>query len=703
MASPGAQRVGGVVIDIRGDSDPFMREMKKAEGQARTTGGAMQASMAKADEGVKGVTGSVAALTRSLAPLLASVAILNLGKDAIQAADKFSLMRSRLRLVVTESENLYEVEDRLAQQAMANRADLQATVGLYTRLRQVRKDLSDEAARQIVDQWSKTLIVSGASASEAASATMQFAQAMASGRLAGDELRSILENNSRFALLLSDGLGVSVGELRNLGEQGRLTTDVIIAAMDKAGVSAEEFGKKAMTFGQAMTNVGTALVRLVGITDQALGLSGEIARWTNLLALAVEGLAKFIGEANRQSISQKEVLHDAEDALKKYQQAIVLSATATGKDTEAKRENLGVVRESTRETLKKAEALLAEAEAELVRAQAQQRASGGRDTDAYRIQTTTKLIDALRARADAIRNTLAIETEASVKLAQGFAWARAELERLGVKITPPGKTEAPVIDGVEGVTVPVTIDVIDWSRAEERTIDDILSDIRTSAEQYDGPTLANMLGLDGDIEGLTSDIPEAVEYLGQQFEGMGSTIRDAVASGLMQGVETGDWGDAMRDILYRSASDGLSRAIDVLLDALEQVDWGAIFNSGSSGQTGWAGFFTAIGSAFGGGKASGGAVTAGKAYTVGELGPERFVPMQNGVILPNTERTTFATGSDGKGRSSIHIGGPNVVINGNVDSVTMPQLAAALEAYTRRLPSIIDNRVIDQQGRGAYG
>lgn len=83
MASPGAQRVGGVVIDIRGDSDPFMREMKKAEGQARTTGGAMQASMAKADEGVKGVTGSVAALTRSLAPLLASVAILNLGKDAI--------------------------------------------------------------------------------------------------------------------------------------------------------------------------------------------------------------------------------------------------------------------------------------------------------------------------------------------------------------------------------------------------------------------------------------------------------------------------------------------------------------------------------------------------------------------------------------------------------------------------------------------
>jgi len=87
-------------------------------------------------------------------------------------------MRSRIRLVTQEGDCLYDIEDKLAKQAMTNRADLKETVGLYTRVRQSRADLSDAAMQNLVDKWSKSLIISASSAREAASSTQQFSHTL---------------------------------------------------------------------------------------------------------------------------------------------------------------------------------------------------------------------------------------------------------------------------------------------------------------------------------------------------------------------------------------------------------------------------------------------------------------------------------------------------------------------------------------------
>ena len=73
--------------------------------------------------------------------------------------------------------------------------------------------------------------VSGASAATSAAGITQFGQALSSGRLNGDELRSVLENLPRLAQALADGLGVTVGELRRMGEAGELTGQKVAGAL----------------------------------------------------------------------------------------------------------------------------------------------------------------------------------------------------------------------------------------------------------------------------------------------------------------------------------------------------------------------------------------------------------------------------------------------------------------------------------------
>jgi tape measure domain-containing protein len=117
---------------------------------------------------------------------------------------------------------------------------------------------------------------------------MQLGQALASGRLQGDELRSVLENMPTLAEALARELGASVGELRKMGEAGKLTADVVMPALIRAGQSLNaEFEKMPPTMGRAFSILGEAMSRFAGDPDRALGLSQGIARAAQAAAAAV--------------------------------------------------------------------------------------------------------------------------------------------------------------------------------------------------------------------------------------------------------------------------------------------------------------------------------------------------------------------------------------------------------------------------------
>lgn len=305
-------KIGGVEIDVRADGSLLLADLKRAEAQAKAFGDNA------ANEISRGLSRGLAGLRGALAGLLSGLGVARLAQEAVQAGDAFTGMRSRLSLVVAENENLLAIEEKLAQQALKNRADLNATVSLYTRLRTARKDLSDETTTQILDAWSKTLVISGANAAEAASSTLQFAQAMGSGVLQGTELTAVLENNSRAARLIADGLGVPIGQLKKVASEGKITTEELVRIFTKAEALDGEFAKMSMTVGQAGTNFNTAFTRVVGLLDQSTGLTATLAGWINELANSMIDLGVSLGgpiaqaeaSLNKVATAQNQIIED---------------------------------------------------------------------------------------------------------------------------------------------------------------------------------------------------------------------------------------------------------------------------------------------------------------------------------------------------------------------------------------------------------
>jgi len=821
----GRVNIGGVDIDVRADGSLLVADFRRMEDQANRFADRAAGNVKKLKtDGFDPLGRAVGDVRVQLIALASIGALAGLTAQAVKAADAFSGMRSRLSLVVGEGESLLQVEEKLAQLALKNRADLNATVSLYTRLRTSRKDLDDATTTQILDAWSKTLVISGANATEAASATLQFAQAMGSGKLQGAELTAVLENNSRASSLIAEKMGVSIGALKKLGEEGKLTTEVLVDIFANAGALDAEFAKISLTVGAAGTNFETAFTRVVGLLDQSTGASKMLAGWIDTMAQSLiafgvslsgpiaeaEAALKNLATAQNAVVADTEslaTLHDKlAEAIKTQgtaaQDAARLEIDAVNQRIKANKELIGVYRAQ-------ATAKLAQAEGEL---QAKKRTNGGglydggdpssldyllldvplnekRDTlfstfgypaqqigkqgeidkrfgnrDARLAAATAQInrdIDANRP-LSAGQQALAKFNGEIADVQARLATAKLELKALneavaaGSAYTAPGTKPAPKTGG-GGVTEKAKelagylsdIERLEKSIADIREASDagavggsravvaaLLEYYGAAQDVYDVLERIQKLNADGILtdadatvardlilaEDFKNNTPELDmgDDLGPngetgydedpiasksddptRWDGFRESVRQAVSYGLQEGILTGDWGDSFRDILANATSDAFSRAVDTLTDLLFEllsgVDWGSLIGGGSGGGVG--DFFSSI---FGAktAKAGGGMVRAGQPLMVGELGPEPFIPSVDGFIMPNRVGATLQGG--GNGRASITVGGAQVVINGNLDGVTMGQLENTLNNFAKTLPAAIDARVINRGIKGAY-
>ena len=119
---------------------------------------------------------------------------------------------------------------------------------------------------------------SGATSTESAAALMQLKQALGSGVLQGDELRSIREQAPLVGQAIAKEMGVTVGELKQLGSEGKITTDIVLKALatlkdenlDKLNASFDTGAQAIKDFQVATENLGKALSRIFGPTTIAL-------------------------------------------------------------------------------------------------------------------------------------------------------------------------------------------------------------------------------------------------------------------------------------------------------------------------------------------------------------------------------------------------------------------------------------------------
>lgn len=190
-----------------------------------------------------------------------------------------------------ESGALTAVRQReLADLAIRTRSELGATVDLYTGLMRATQGLGKSQAEvaQVTETINKAFVVGGQSTATAAGAITQLNQAFQSGKLSGDELNSVLEGAPPLARLIAKEFGVTVGQLKKLAEEGKLTSDAVFRAIQNGSAQiAAEFARTNPTIAQSFQNLQTAMTRYVGQADQAQGASARIAA-------AIQGMANNI-------------------------------------------------------------------------------------------------------------------------------------------------------------------------------------------------------------------------------------------------------------------------------------------------------------------------------------------------------------------------------------------------------------------------
>lgn len=256
-------------------------ELQRLNRTAAQTNGLLRGALQ-----VAGITGGVALVQR-------------LAAGFQNLADTFTQVQNRLAIVTNGTEDLRRTTEQLIGVAERSRGGFEAVAQLYARTALASRELGVEQGDllRITESVNKAIILSGASAKEANNGLIQLSQAIASNRLGGDELRSVLEQLPVVADVIARRLGVTRGELRELGAQGKITGDIIIDAFRSAQTAIDQdFARTVPTISQAFQQLENSLVIFVGRLNQATGASAALATALQFLGRNLENLV-FAGAA----------------------------------------------------------------------------------------------------------------------------------------------------------------------------------------------------------------------------------------------------------------------------------------------------------------------------------------------------------------------------------------------------------------------
>lgn len=290
------------VIDAmeRANATADKADLGRAYSEARRAIDAAEKELDQFEQGMKETDQQAGKTSRGISGWQKAIIVANQGLQLAQrlwsgltskmdTSDAIMSVNARLGLINDGLRTQRELQDAVRQAANASRGEYNATASLVSKVSQAELFATNDGAIKFAELLNKTMVTSGATASEQQSAIMQLSQALASGVLQGDELRSLRENAPMLMKYLADGLGVSQGELKALGAEGELTAAKIAEAiMSMSDQIDADFTQMTMTFGQATTlignKIGTLWERLQQpgqAVDRIISKVMELVAWLN--------------------------------------------------------------------------------------------------------------------------------------------------------------------------------------------------------------------------------------------------------------------------------------------------------------------------------------------------------------------------------------------------------------------------------------
>ena len=652
-----------------------------AQANVKLTVDASQATTA-----LRGVNNQTNTLQRSFGGLksaIAGIGITVLARQAINTSANFEKLNVRLGLL-TKASGTFARSQELAAQAqrtfgLSATEALEGITDITARLQPLGVSVDD--IKTTFFGFNTAAKLAGASAIESSNAFRQLAQALGSGRLQGDEFRSISEQIPTILKPVADELGTTVGELKKFSSEGKITSAVVIRALKKieneGGKSlaallkndptqvfknlSNETENLSRAFGDALAPAVLPVIRGITeltkkITDFINSGAGKVSLVFTGIAVAIKGITiitpLLIGQLSTMAISFQTAAINSALASTGLKGVAASSFIAAGGVAKLNLALAGLKLALVKTGLGAAIVAVGALTAKFID---NKNATEANAKAAEDFNNNLKGIIETSADTEAALNVIAIANKkfeiSQVGTGQG---AKGRLRRLEKELEilqdqqfflDEEKKRQKDIDKDKKFNDLTIAQLKEINTLENKllgktddqlTLEDKINQIKKEYTTEDAKQLINNIKI---IDGLKKKNEElekskkATEELKKKFTAIGEEIETSIKDNLREAI-TGaqSFGDAMTNVLNRIRDKIIDAQLDKLLDGFaENVGKGAAKEGDSKGIGGF------IGGIIGGLFAEGGNPPVGKPSIVGEQGAEIFVPRTAGTIIPNDQ------------------------------------------------------------------
>ncbi|MDX6980308.1 tape measure protein [Citrobacter freundii] len=233
----------------------------------------------------------------AIASAIAVSQVVDYGKRFLEAADAMSQMQARIERLTGSAAAATQTMQGLMRISSATGGSLQDAAKLWETLSTALRDTGATNGQiiQLTETLQKIGRIGGSSSEEMANALRQFGQSISSGTIRAEEFNSILEQMPELARQIAAGMGVSIGELRQLMLDGKLTAEDALNAIQKqTGSVNAEFEKLPRTLAQANTALTNSFLSMIDSVNQATGASTGLVAVIDSMTAALD---RLVGKA----------------------------------------------------------------------------------------------------------------------------------------------------------------------------------------------------------------------------------------------------------------------------------------------------------------------------------------------------------------------------------------------------------------------
>lgn len=199
----------------------------------------------------------------------------------VKTIDEWKVIEGQVNNVTKSQQESKAVQKEIYNIASRTRQQYGSTAELFTSVARNAQELkkSTKDILLFTEDVSNAMLLGGGDASSQQAALVQLGQALGSGTLRGDELNSILEQAPRLAKAIADGMGTTIGQLRQMGSEGKLTAqDVFNAIRGQSDRLKMELGKMPWTIGQASNKMQNAVGKFFKEFEDKTGIIDSMAK-----------------------------------------------------------------------------------------------------------------------------------------------------------------------------------------------------------------------------------------------------------------------------------------------------------------------------------------------------------------------------------------------------------------------------------------